>query len=57
MNQSDFILHDNLTETPLLPVIIITKRIKEKDLENLLEEVENLEGVLTVNNIIAVKAD
>ena len=56
-NLADLILHDNLTETPLLPVIIMTKKIKEKDLEKLLEEVENLEGVLTVNNIIAVKAD
>lgn len=55
-NLADLILHDNLTETPLLPVIIMTKKIKEKDLEKLLEEVEDLEGVLTVNNIIAVKA-
>lgn len=55
-NLANLILHDNLTETPLLPVIIMTKKIKEKDLEKLLEEVENLEGVLTVNNIIAVKA-
>ncbi|RAK11143.1 homoserine dehydrogenase [Halanaerobium saccharolyticum] len=54
-NLADLILHDNLTETPLLPVIILTKKIKEKDLEELLEEVEDLEGVLTVNNIIAVK--
>jgi homoserine dehydrogenase len=56
-NLADLILHDNLTETPLLPVIILTKKIKENDLERLLEEVENLEGVLTVNNIIAVKED
>lgn len=56
-NLADFILHDNLTETPLLPVIIMTKKIKENNLEKLLEEVENLEGVLTVNNIIAVKTD
>ncbi|MFP4199413.1 MAG: homoserine dehydrogenase [Halanaerobium sp.] len=54
-NLAELILHDNLTETPLLPVIIITKKIKEKDLENLLQEVEKIEGVLTVNNIIAVK--
>jgi len=56
-NLADLILHDNLTETPLLPVIIMTKEIKEADLEKLLKEVEELEGVLTVNNIIAVKAD
>jgi homoserine dehydrogenase len=56
-NLADLILHDNLTETPLLPVIIMTKKIKKKDLEKLLEEVEALEGVLTVNNIIAVKED
>ncbi|MEC9490774.1 MAG: homoserine dehydrogenase [Halanaerobiales bacterium] len=56
-NLADLILHDNLTETPLLPVIILTKKIRENDLEKLLEEVENLEGVLTVNNIIAVKED
>jgi|GEM_PF-1466730 homoserine dehydrogenase len=56
-NLADLILHDNLTETPLLPVIIITKKIKEKDLEELLKEVENLEGVLTVNNVIAVKTE
>ena len=56
-NLADLILHDNLTETPLLPVIIMTKKIKEEDLEKLLEEVENLEGVLTVNNIIPVKTD
>ncbi|MFW5979277.1 MAG: homoserine dehydrogenase [Halanaerobium sp.] len=54
-NLAELILHDNLTETPLLPVIIITKKIKEKDLESLLQEVEKIEGVLTVNNIIAVK--
>ena len=35
----------------------MTKKIKENNLEKLLKEVENLEGVLTVNNIIAVKAD
>lgn len=56
-NLADLILHDNLTETPLLPVIILTKKIKEKDLEELLKEVENLEGVLTVNNVIAVKTE
>lgn len=56
-NLADLILHDNLTETPLLPVIIITKKILEKDLEIILEEVENLKGVLTVNNIIPVKAE
>ncbi|MFN2339877.1 MAG: homoserine dehydrogenase [Halanaerobium sp.] len=55
-NLADLILHDDSTETPLLPIIIMTKKIKEKDLEKLLEEVEALEGVLTVNNIIAVKA-
>lgn len=54
-NLAELILHDNLTETPLLPVIIMTKKIKEKDLESLLQEVEKIEGVLTVNNIIAVK--
>ncbi|RCW55686.1 homoserine dehydrogenase [Halanaerobium sp. ST460_2HS_T2] len=54
-NLADLILHDDLTETPLLPVIIITKKIKEKVLEKLLKEVENVEGVLTVNNVIAVK--
>lgn len=56
-NLADLIMHDNLTETPLLPVIIMTKKIKEKDLEELLKEVENLEGVLTVNNVIAVKTE
>jgi len=56
-NLADLILHDNLTETPLLPVIIITKEIKEKDLEIILQEVEELKGVLTVNNIIPVKAE
>jgi len=56
-NLADLILHDNLTETPLLPVIIITKGIEEKDLEIILEEVEALKGVLTVNNIIPVKAE
>ncbi|SDC02782.1 homoserine dehydrogenase [Halanaerobium congolense] len=56
-NLADLILHDNLTETPLLPVIIITKKITEKDLEIILQEVEKLKGVLTVNNIIPVKAE
>lgn len=56
-NLADLILHDNLTETPLLPVIIITKKILEKDLEIILKEVEDLKGVLTVNNIIPVKTD
>lgn len=56
-NLADLILHDNLTETPLLPVIIMTKKIKEKDLEIILREVEKLKGVLTVNNIIPVKAE
>jgi homoserine dehydrogenase len=56
-NLADLILHDNLTATPLLPVIIITKEIKEKNLEIILQEVEELKGVLTVNNIIPVKAE
>jgi homoserine dehydrogenase len=56
-NLADLILHDNLTETPLLPVIIMTKKIKEKDLEIILREIEKLKGVLTVNNIIPVKAE
>ena len=56
-NLADLILHDNLTETPLLPVIIITKKIKEEDLEKNLQKVEDLEGVLTVNNIIPVQAE
>ncbi|PXV69337.1 homoserine dehydrogenase [Halanaerobium congolense] len=56
-NLADLILHDNLTETPLLPVIIITKEITEKDLEIILQEVEELKGVLTVNNIIPVNAE
>jgi homoserine dehydrogenase len=56
-NLADLILQDNLTETPLLPVIIITKKITEKDLEIILQEVEKLKGVLTVNNIIPVKAE
>lgn len=56
-NLADLILHDNLTETPLLPVIIITKEITEKNLEIILQEVEKLKGVLTVNNIIPVKAE
>lgn len=56
-NLADLILHDNLTETPLLPVIIMTKQIKEQDLEIILQEVEELKGVLTVNNIIPVKAE
>lgn len=54
-NIADLILHDNLTETPLLPVIIISKEIREKELKAILKEVENLEGVLTVNNIIAIQ--
>lgn len=54
-NLAELILHDNLTETPLLPVIVITKEIKEADLEEILKEVENLEGVLTVNNIIPIQ--
>lgn len=54
-NLADLILHDNLTETPLLPVIIISKEIKEDKLEGILREIENLEGVLTVNNIIPIQ--
>lgn len=54
-NLADLILHDNQTETPLLPVIIISKKIKEDKLEGILKEVENLEGVLTVNNIIPIQ--
>ena len=56
-NLAELILHDNLTETPLLPVIIITKKIKENNLEILIKEIEELEGVLTVNNIIPVRAE
>lgn len=56
-NLAELVLHDNLTETPLLPVIIITRKIKEKNLEILIEEIEELEGVLTVNNIIPVRAE
>lgn len=48
-------MHDNLTETPLMPVVIITKNIQEKKLKKILEEVEKLEGVLTVNNIIPIQ--
>lgn len=54
-NLAELILHDNLTETPLLPVIIISKQIEEKKLKEILKEVEDLEGVLTVNNIIPIK--
>lgn len=54
-NLAELILHDNLTETPLLPVIIISKKIKEQELEKILQKVENLEGVLTINNIIPIK--
>lgn len=54
---ADLILHDNLTETPLLPVIIITKKIKESRLEKILSRIEDLDGVLTVNNIIPIKKD
>ncbi|MFP4020749.1 MAG: homoserine dehydrogenase [Halanaerobium sp.] len=56
-NLAELVLHDNLTETPLLPVIIITRKIKEKNLEILIEKIEKLEGVLTVNNIIPVRAE
>lgn len=52
---ADLILHDNMTETPLLPVIIITKKIKENRLENILKRIEELDGVLTINNIIPIK--
>ncbi len=54
---ADLVLHDNLTETPLLPVIIITKNIEEERLETILEQIEDLPGVLTVNNIIPIKVD
>lgn len=54
-NLAELILHDNLTETPLMPVVIITKNIQEKKLKKILEEVEKLEGVLTVNNIIPIQ--
>lgn len=54
-NIAEVILHDNATETPLLPVIIISKKIKETELEKIMKEVENLEGVLTVNNIIPLQ--
>lgn len=54
-NIAELILHDDLTETPLLPVIVMTKKIYEEKLEMILKEVENLKGVLTVNNIIPVK--
>lgn len=54
-NLADLILQDKLTETPLLPVIIISKKIREFKLEKILKEVENLEGVLTVNNIIPLQ--
>lgn len=56
-NLAELILHDDLTETPLMPIVIITKKIKEKKLEIILQEVEELSGVLTVNNVIAVKAE
>lgn len=56
-NLAELILHDNLTETPLLPVIIISRKIREFKLEKILKEVENLEGVLTVNNIIPLQKD
>jgi homoserine dehydrogenase len=44
-----------MTETPLLPVIIITKKIKEDKLDDILERIEELNGVLTINNIIPIK--
>lgn len=52
---ADLFFKDNMTETPLLPVIIITKKIKEDKLDDILERIEALNGVLTVNNIIPIK--
>jgi homoserine dehydrogenase len=52
---AELFLKDSLTETPLLPLIIKTKNIKESHLEELLTKIESLAGVLTVNNIIPIK--
>jgi homoserine dehydrogenase len=52
---ADLFFKDNMTETPLLPVIIITKKIKEDKLDDILNRIEALNGVLTINNIIPIK--
>lgn len=52
---ADLFFKDNMTETPLLPVIIITKKIKEDKLNHILERIEDLNGVLTINNIIPIR--
>ena len=52
---AELFFKDNKTETPLLPVIIITKKIKEDKLEKIIEKIESLKGVLTINNIIPIK--
>ena len=52
---ADLFFKDNMTETPILPVIIITKKIKERRLENILEDIDEIDGVLTINNIIPIR--
>jgi len=52
---AELFFKDNMTETPILPVIIITKNILEEELEDILTEIEEVNGVLTVNNIIPIK--
>lgn len=54
---ANLVMHDNLTEAPILPVIIMTKKIKEKRLDGILKQVESLAGVLTINNIIPIQVE
>lgn len=56
-NISDLVLHDSVTETPLLPIIIITKNIMENKLKEILKKIEKLEGVLTINNILVIQKE
>ncbi|RCW51550.1 homoserine dehydrogenase [Halanaerobium sp. MA284_MarDTE_T2] len=54
-NLADMILKDGSSDTPLLPLIILTRKISIQKIEKFMEYVENINGVLTINNIIPLK--
>jgi len=54
-NLADIILEDGSSDTPLLPLIILTRKISIRKIEIFMEDIENINGVLTVNNIIPLK--
>ncbi|MGM0601745.1 MAG: homoserine dehydrogenase [Bacillota bacterium] len=54
-NLADMILKDGSSDTPLLPLVILTRKISINKIEKFMENIEDINGVLTVNNIIPLK--